>query len=345
MVQMLTKKQKEEYLTKLRKKINDKSKGGSRRDPNEFRPPKAKDGEELNYYYRILPELSKGEECDGGLASRDYDFYFYEHGAHWIDNRPVECPRIHDGEECEICKLGFELLNDESDIEQRRAIAKRYLPRSYYSINIYFLNNKRNPEDLRGRVMWGSVPKTVYDILDSCLNSDDPGDEDDPRAFGFFHDVTEGYVFKLNVKKKGEFNTYEGSRFLPNTLDPLVKTEDGKVDADAINVILNKRHDLVEKFDARDKDKISGIVKKWISGDDAEPEPKDDPKPEAKKEEDDDLLEEKPKKKAKAKKPKAEAKKEPEPEPEPKESESADEEEDEDDPELQALMDYLNEDD
>ena len=141
-MKILSKEQRAEYLAKIRKKMKERKGGGFRKDPYEYRVPKTKEGEEINLYLRVLPELSKGETCEGGMSTRDYEFYFYLQGAHWINNKKYECPRLHDDAECPICDLAFELFNETSDENERREIAKKYLPRTYYAINVYFLAEK-----------------------------------------------------------------------------------------------------------------------------------------------------------------------------------------------------------
>ena len=283
-----------EMLDKIRKKMSER---GNRRnkDEHEFRIPKAQANEELNFYFRVLPELSKDEKCESGIASREYEFFFYPNGAHWMDRQKVECPRLHDGDKCNICQLGFDLLSETSDEKGRSEISRKFLPRTYYALNVYFLDTNKNPEEVRGKVMWMSVPKTVYDIFDACMHSDDPGDDEDPKAYGMFYDVVEGFLFKLTVTKKGDWNTYEASRFLPGKgPSPIVKGKKGEPDVDRIKEILDQRHDLVLKFESRDTDKIASIVKKLLNDgdedsgfdkDEEEPKPKSKTKPKKKVEE------------------------------------------------------------
>lgn len=265
MVGIVSKEDRKAMLDKVRKKMKERSK--SRKDEFEFRVPKAEKGDELNYYFRILPELSKGEKCQSGTASRNYGFYFYQHGNHWINNKKFECPRLHDEKACPICELGFDLLNETQAEDERKKISRKYLPRSYFAINVYFLDNDKNPTDLRGKVMWFSAPKTVNDILDKCINNDDPGDKEDPKAYGIFYDVMDGCVFKLNAVKKGDYNSYEASKFLPNTKGPLSKDKEGEPDERRMQEILDQRHDLAVKFGDRDQEKLKEAVKQLMSGD------------------------------------------------------------------------------
>ena len=261
-------KDREAALEAIRKKMSARGNKYSR-DEHEFRMPKAAADEKVIYYIRVLPELSKGDECSSGICERDYDFFFYDHGAHWIDRNKIECPRLHDNGKCDICQLGFDLLQETSDEEARKEISKKFLPRTYYSLNVYFLDTGKNPEDVRGKVKWMSVPKTIYDIFEACMKNDDPGDDEEPKAFGIFYDVIEGYVFKLMATKKGEWNTYEASQFLANKgTSPLVKSKSGKPNEKGIQEILNQRHDLITKFPDRDQDKIAAITKKLMNGDD-----------------------------------------------------------------------------
>ena len=267
MAGILSKQEKEERLRKVRERMSQSK--GSRKDPNEFRPPKADEKEILSFYFRVLPELNKGEKCESGVASRDYDYFFYKHGAHWINKKKHECPRLHDETECPICELGFDLMQQaQGNDDERKEISKRYLPRTYYSINAYFLNIPENVEDVRGKVMWISVGKQVFDKFDECICNDDPGSELDPKAYGAFYDCEEGYVFKMDVRRKGDWNTYEQSEFLVKSRQPLVKDDKGELDIETAQGILDQRFDLVAKFPERDMDKLKKIVKAIAGGDD-----------------------------------------------------------------------------
>ena len=200
------------------------------------------------------------------------------------------------------------MLQETIEEEAKKEVSRKFLPRNYYCINAYFLDTEKNPEDIRGKVMWMSVPKTIYDIFDACMHSDDPGDDEYPKAYGMFYDVTEGYVFKLTATKKGDWNTYEASRFLASKgPTPLLKSKTGKLNEAGIKDILAQRHDLATKFQDRDQEKVATVVKKLLSDDDDNGFDKDEEKadketktktsrsskPKAKpKDDDDDVVEE-----------------------------------------------------
>jgi len=177
----------------------------------------------------------------------------------------------------------------ETDIkEEKSKIAKLWLPRTYYAMNVWFPPYKSNPEELRNKVMWYSAPKTVYDIMENCIYRDDAGDKDDPQAYGLFFDPEKCFVFKLDIYKKGEFNSYEKSKFLPaeKTLLELAKSED------KVKELLEARLDISSKFDERDGSAIKLAVTAMIEGGDPEPEAKPKPKAKPKESEDDELLDE-----------------------------------------------------
>lgn len=234
------------------------------KDPDEFRVPKVAGGEKLVYYFRVLPELEKGDKCVGGTCDVASELWFYANGAHWLNKQKHECPRMHDGNECEMCKLGWDLLEDEKDEDVRKKVIRQYMPRSGYAMNIYFLNIKNNPENLRGKVMWYNAPITVWKPMDACIANEDAGSEVDPHATGiFYHPYEGGYTFKLTATKKGDWNNYESEcGFLAKSFGPLVSDENGKPNNEAIQAILDKRHVLQNKFPARNADKIAEIVKK-----------------------------------------------------------------------------------
>lgn len=253
-------------LEEVRKRMAAK-KGGRQRDPNEWRPPQAKPNEELKFKFVVLPPLNQGDACANGKASKSMDFYHVTVGTHWINNRPYECPRIHDGVDCPFCSLGFDLLSN-TDVEQtRKDIAKAYLPRTYYPVNIYFPPFQSTPEELRGQVKWYAMQKTVNDIMVQTLMKDTPGDSIDPQAYGFFYLPDESYVFQLEIHPQSQFNDYKKSRFLPNTRGPIVKkagTNDG--DPEAIAKILAMRHDLFTKYPARDVEALKKLADAVLKG-------------------------------------------------------------------------------
>lgn len=253
----------EEMLAGLRKKHAERQQ--NRKDPDEFRAPKTNPNDVLEYYIRILPELHSDDACKGGTCEIDNDLWFYENGAHWFEQKRYECPRLHAQEQCELCTLGFDLMKDVDDAKARSRISKNYLSKSFYAVNIYFLPITKNPENLRGKVMWFSAPKQIFDKFEACIHNDDVGDAEEPKAAGIFYHPMEGYTFKLVVKNKNSYNNYEESVFIPRSLGPLVKREDGSADEEAIEAILAQRHVLQKKFKPYDRDKLSEICAKLQS--------------------------------------------------------------------------------
>lgn len=253
-------------LEEVRKRMAAK-KGGRQRDQNEWRPPQAKPNEELKFKFVVLPPLNQGDTCATGKASKTMDFYHVTVGTHWINNRPYECPRIHDGVDCPFCSLGFDLLSNTDVEETRKNIAKAYLPRTYYPVNIYFPPFQSTPEELRGTVKWYAMQKTVNDIMVQTLMKDTPGDAIDPQAYGFFYLPEESYVFQLEIHPQSQFNDYKKSRFLPNTRGPIVKKAGSNdADNDAIAKILALRHDLFTKYPARDVEALKKLADAVLKG-------------------------------------------------------------------------------
>lgn len=229
-------------LDAIRSKMR-KRKGGKAKDPNEWRPDKAETGKPLKYKFFILPPVDS------------MDIWYYEHGQHWIDKTPIECPRIHDGTSCPLCQFGFDLMKDTEDKETRRKIAKDYLASSRYAINIYFPPVESTPAELRGKVMWFSMPQSVYTIMEEVIMRDPPeSDAIEPEAHGIFFDPKNAYPFVLEAKKKGDFNSYESSHFVNKSM-PISKGGDEKIGA-----ILEQRHDIPSLFAERDVDALQSVV-------------------------------------------------------------------------------------
>lgn len=254
----------EEMLAGLRKKHQERQQ--DRRDPDEFRPPKTNQNDTFEFYFRVLPELHVDDKVKGGgTCDIGNDLWFYENGCHFHERKRYECPRLHAQQECELCTLGFDMMKDVDDSEARSRISRNYLSKSFYAINIYILPINKNPENLRGKVMWFNVPRQIFDKLEACINNDDVGDAEEPKAAGVFFHPLEGYTFKLVVKHKGGYNNYEESTFIPRSLGPLAKLEDNSANEPEIERILAERHILQRKFRACDIEKLSELVEKLTS--------------------------------------------------------------------------------
>jgi hypothetical protein len=229
-------------LDAIRSKMR-KKKGGKIKDPNEWRPDKAEVGKPLKYNFFILPPVES------------MDLWYYEHGAHWIDKQVTECPRLHDDIPCPLCQFGFDLMKESEDKDVRRQIAKDYLSSSRCAVNIYFPPIKSSPAEYRGKVMWFSMPQSVYSICEEVIMRDPPeSDALEPEPYGIFYDPQNALPFVLEVKKKGDFNSYESSHFI-NKKMPLSKSGEDKVAE-----ILDLRHDIPTLFQERSIDTLQSIV-------------------------------------------------------------------------------------
>lgn len=245
-------------LETIRNKMR-KKKGGSR-DPNEWRPDKAEQGKPLKWKFFILPPVDS------------MDLWYYEHGAHWIENKVLECPRIHgDDSSCPLCQFGFDMMKETDDKEERRKIARNYLASSRYAVNIYFPSVSSTPADLRGKVMWFSMPQSVYTIMEEVIMRDPPeSDALEPEPYGIFFDPTNALPFVLEAKKKGEFNSYESSHFINKPM-PITKKEE------KIEGILESRHDIPSLFSDRDLDALQSIVDNLTGSSSTKSAPKAEP--------------------------------------------------------------------
>jgi len=280
-------------LAKIQQGMKEQRGGG--RDPNQFRPPNVNPEETAKFRFIVLPGVIEGDKCVGGPATRtmqkvsgvepsskdmDEKLYFetsfcVNGGVHWIDRRPYGCPRLFDdGETCPWCELGFELRNQTDLEEERRRISSLYLPRPMFGCNIYFPPSKVNPTELHEKVMWYSMPKTVFDKTEEVLMRSDPGDKEDkedPLPWGIFYDPKECLIFQLEVTHKGGFNNYDKSKFLTSKYQ-LSDNDEG------IQKILDQRFDIWEKVPRRDVAMLTGMLEKVQGGGSGEKKTQETPK-------------------------------------------------------------------
>jgi len=255
-------------IHKIRNQVREKV--GKKKDPTEFRPPKAEDGQPaIQFRFFVLPPFAEGDELATGPATQGMEEFFIRNGSHYLDNKRLGCPRVINDDECPICQHGFDLMKETEVKDQRRDIAKRLLPGTYYMVNIYFPNIDKNPEELRGQVRWYNCPKTVFDIWEDCLyRDDDGGDPQEPLPFGVFYDEEEAYLFRLEVVKQGQANSYTKSKFfLTESLQAVpIGGKAGHPDHKKIIEILSKRHDLFDKVPDVSAADIEGVARN-LTGD------------------------------------------------------------------------------
>jgi len=213
------------------------------------------------------------------------DAFSIRHGSHWVNKRPYPCPRICLDEECQMCQKFFDLIQEipKQDQAKRDVVRRQWGCSAQWLVNIYFPHSKVNPEELRGRTMFFNSPKTVFDMWFAALYRDDPGDPQDPSAFGAFFDPENAFLFQLEVLPNGNNNGYKSSKFLGNLgPHPIAFTDKNgtKVpDKKAISAILDGRHDLFTKVDEVNPKKIRQLaimLESGVSESDLENEPQAD---------------------------------------------------------------------
>ena len=166
--------------------------------------------------------------------------------------------------------MGFELLKEEkengNDKDRRTKIIKTWLSQESYAVNIYFPNIADNPEEYRGKVLWFDAMKTCFDQWYAAINRDDAGkDKTDPEAYGVFYDPEHAYLYKLEISKQGENNSYKTSKFLANIgAHPMARLKDGKPDLAKIELILSQRHDLFTKVEEPSPSKLRLVYNKMV---------------------------------------------------------------------------------
>lgn len=256
----------------IRKKIK-QAQAGKFSDPDEFRPAKGKSATEpIVYRCFVLPPFDVGESIGGGPAKKSMENQFYlTHANHWIADKPHPCPRVWDNTPCKICEQGFKLLKDErisKDDDKRKAVVKQWMPTQQYTMNLYFPPMRPNPEDLQDRVMFYNAPKTICDICTAALMHDDAGDPENPRAFGVFYDENNAFLLDIEVLKQGTQNSYKTSRLLAKPRPMAVKEDGTTPDKVKLAKILAARHNLFDKIEIPDAEKINRAFA-MMEGDDS----------------------------------------------------------------------------
>lgn len=258
----MSKSAKAKLMERLRK--NREAKNKKFRDPHEWRP-KYKDDEEQEFRVIVLPPLLEGDKCldkDGEpiKCKDDWDFWYFQHGHHFIKKQRLQCPRQHSGDDCPMCDVGFDLMRDVDDKKQKSAIAREWLSSEQHAVNILFTNHKINPEELRGQVKWWNMPSKIWLQCEAALDrkEEDAGDEEDPKPYGMFFDPDNAFPVKVILNEKAGYNNYDGSALLGKS-SPISKNED------EIENILSKRNDIPSKFDEPDIEALTKVVEDKLS--------------------------------------------------------------------------------
>jgi hypothetical protein len=233
-------------------------KASSRGDKLQWKPPQVKEGQESIFKVVVLPPLFKGDKCIGKdnekmICPEDWEYWYFQHGEHYINRRPYPCPRAYNPNvDCPLCSVGFDLMSNVYDKAVRSAIAKEWLSRSSFSANVYFLPNK-NSDDLSGKVLWWNVPVKIVGLIDKALKMDDSGDdEDNPQPFGYVLDPEACFPILIKIKSKSDNNTYEDSAMFtkPRSLG----------DADEIASILSNRVYVPSRLGVVDIDMLKKLA-------------------------------------------------------------------------------------
>jgi hypothetical protein len=171
-------------------------------------------GEQRKFYFVILPALTITKPMDK-------DVWYYENGAHWIDKKMLECPRIHDDKKCPICEV---LRGSVGNADLRK-----YWANFRYAVNAYFFKWK-NPPGVADTVQFYNMPKTLFEIIYK-------GMEDSPWPL-----LPVGIV-KLRMEWWQNWPRYDGSSFEP------IKRE--LYDKILTNKVMLARRPLENHFEAR----------------------------------------------------------------------------------------------
>lgn len=260
----------EELLAKIRAKLN-KTEGSKANDPFRFTVPALAKGVDKSWYFIVLPPLQKGDTVQGGKKATKGmdDLPYVKVGNHWLahEKKLLECPRVTSNEKCDLCALGFSLMEGVDDPAQRAAIREQYLSREQHLVNVYFPPIEGQPEEVKGKVMWFPITqRKIYSKFRECLERDKPaGVSLKKQAYGIFwphNDETNEnmcYIYEVHATNKigTKYNDYDGSDFLVDTRGPI---DNFIPEGMTYQYILDQRHDLASKFREPDAAKIQQAV-------------------------------------------------------------------------------------
>jgi hypothetical protein len=130
--------------------------------------------------------------------------------------------------------------------------------------NVYFPDVKTNPEELRGKVVFYAMPKTIFDKLEECIQLNSAGDDpDDPQAWGIFYEPSDAYPLLIVINKKGDYNSYVDSKLLAAARGKMASSQK------KIDEILAQRHDIPTKYSERsaeNRQALQGFVDALMNG-------------------------------------------------------------------------------
>ena len=209
---------------------------------------------------RFLPNFTKAETV-GDSATEKLTHYVKIEGHDEI-NGALDCNKNF-GESCPVCNTYWKLKNSRSVVDQAKAdTINRSV--SYYSY-ILVLEDTQHPE-LEGKIMIFQYGVKIANKIK----------EEKMGMYGEkcnVFDLAEGKDFLIVVKKVGDWNNYDSSKFLE--LTPLtIKTKEGTLktmpveESNGRNVIAQKARDKVKEFLLkRDMDVEKFAPNKWADDD------------------------------------------------------------------------------
>jgi hypothetical protein len=223
-----------------------------------FRPD-VKDGDPERGYiakFRFLPNFTK-DETVGESAIEKLTHYIKIEGHDEV-NGALDCAKNHDPK-CPICDLYWKLRNSKSVVDNAKAeTINRNV--QYYSY-IYVIEDEFNPENVGKIMIWQYGKKIADKIKEEKMGMYGP------KCNVF--DLAEGKDFLMVLKKVGDWNNYDSSKFLEQGPLTLI-SKDGKKKAmpteesNGRQVIAEKVRDKVKDFLLkRDHDIENFAPKAW----------------------------------------------------------------------------------
>lgn len=146
------------------------------------------------------------------------------------------------GDRCPINEYRYKATKMGS--EQEKEKASKILRKENWMINVYVVNDPKNPEN-NGQVKLLKFGRQLHKIIMEAIE----GDDSDGLGSRIFDLTAKGCDFKIKVDKQGEYPSYSASKFtMPKAIDGMTP--------DKIETIYNSTNDVEKVYNVKSYDEL-----------------------------------------------------------------------------------------